>query len=201
MTNHTRTQTGASPDEEHTSPTQKTRLKDRLDVSDDVLETALGLYDQVEEVDMRGHDSALVPIAVIYIAIRQHGVARSITEVADAADVSTSDLYRTATAVGDVLDQHIPPMEPERYVGRIADDVGVSEETIEPALRALSRAKAAGYHSGRKPEGLAAAAIYTAIVETETDLDVTQHDLARTTSVSTETIRRSYHQMRELRED
>jgi transcription initiation factor TFIIB len=181
-----------------TNPTQKTRLSDRLDVSDEVLDEAVELYRQVQETDTRGHSSEAIPIAVIYIAIRQHGVARNIEEVADAANVSAPDLYRTARFVGDILHQGIPPAEPELYVGRLADETELSTATEEFALDIISRSKTQDYHSGRNPEGLAAAALYTAIVEGDVEEDVTQRELSDATNVNTVTIRRNYQQLSEL---
>lgn len=178
-----------------TNPTQKTRLSERLGVSEDVLDDAVDLYEQVQAEDTRGHSTEAIPIAVLYIAIRQHGVARNIEEVADAANVSAPDLYRTARFVGDILHQGIPPAEPELYVGRLADETGLSTATEELALAVLSESKSADYHSGRNPEGLAAAALYTAIVEGDVDEDVTQRELSEATNVNTVTIRRNYQQM------
>jgi transcription initiation factor TFIIB len=194
---HDRTDTEQGT-EAATSPTQKSRLSDRLDVSDEVLDEAVELYRQVQEADTRGHSSEAIPIAVIYIAIRQHGVARNIEEVADAADVSAPELYRTARFVGDIIHQGIPPAEPELYVGRLADETGLSTATEEFALDIISKSKARDYHSGRNPEGLAAAALYTAIVEGDADEDVTQRELSDTTNVNTVTIRRNYQKLSEM---
>jgi transcription initiation factor TFIIB len=180
------------------SPTQKTRLKERLGVSEAVLTDAVELYTQVQQEDTRGHSADAIPIAVLYIAIRQHGVARSIEEVADAAEVSSPDLYRTARFVSDVLHQGIPPAEPELYVGRITDETGLSADVEADALRILSATKSADYHSGRNPEGLAAAAVYTALAEREDRPSVTQRELSDVTSVNVVTIRRSHQKMREL---
>jgi transcription initiation factor TFIIB len=184
--------------ENGTNPTQKTRLSERLDVSEEVLDEALDLYQKVQEADTRGHPVEAIPIAVIYIAIRQQGVARNIEEVAEAADVSAPELYRTARFVGDILHQGIPPAEPELYVGRLADETGLSTDTEEFALDIISKSKSEGYHSGRNPEGLAAAALYTAIVEGDVDEDVTQRELSDATNVNTVTIRRNYQQLSEL---
>jgi transcription initiation factor TFIIB len=152
-------------------------------------------------VDTRGHPTEAVPIAVLYIAIRQQGVARNIEEVADAANVSAPELYRTARFVGDVLHQGIPPAEPELYVGRLVDETGLSTATEEFALEVLSETKSNDYHSGRNPEGLAAAALYTAIVEGDVDEDVTQRELGDATSVNTVTIRQNYQHMCEMLAD
>ncbi len=184
--------------ESTTNPTQKTRLSERLDVSEEVLEDAVELYKQVEQEDTRGHPTEAIPIAVVYIAIRQHGVARNIEEAAEAANVSATELYRTARFVSDILHQGIPPAEPELYVGRLVDETGLSSETEQLALDILSETKSADYHSGRNPEGLAAAALYAAMVTGDVDEDVTQRELSAATNVNTVTIRRNYQQMCEL---
>lgn len=182
------------------SPTEKTRLQERLDVSDEVLATAVDLYQQVQAADAREYRSETVPVAVIYIAIRQQGIPRSIEEVAAAADVSPPALYRTARFVGDELELGIPPAEPELYVGRLADATGLSGTTERAALRVLS-ATSAATRSGRNPEGLAAAALYLAVASGSSDDDVTQRELADVSSVSQETLRRNYQRLCEATGD
>ncbi|MHB9288892.1 hypothetical protein ACKVMT_17830 [Halobacteriales archaeon Cl-PHB] len=191
----------AASDGEQRSPAGKLRLQQRLDVSDAVLADAVALYDRVEEADLRGVDTDAVPIAVVYIAIRQRGVARNIEEVAAAADVATPELYRTARAITDRLDRGIPPAEPELYVGRLADETGVPEPIERRALEVLTVADEAGLYSGRNPAGLAAAAIYTALAEAEDDPSVTQRELSDASSVGTVTIRNSYQAMADLLDD
>jgi transcription initiation factor TFIIIB Brf1 subunit/transcription initiation factor TFIIB len=178
------------------SPTEKTRLQERLDVSEAVLSTAVDLYSELQDADARAFSADALPVAVIYIAIRQRGIPRSIEEVAGAADVSPPELYRTARFVSDELGQGIPPAEPELYVGRLADETDLTTATERAALDVLS-ATPAETRSGRNPEGLAAAALYLVASDGEVD-DVTQRDLAAVSSVSPETLRRNYKQLRDV---
>ena len=180
------------------SPTGKRQLKERLDVSEEVLHDAVEWYQQVTPADGERLDEDVLPIAVLYIAIRRHGVPRNIDEVAATANVSPRELYRTARAVGEELGQGIPPADPEIYVGRIADAFDVPAEAESTALRILSAAKAAGEHSGRNPGAVAAAAIYAALVETGNDSLVSQRELAEEANVHKRTIRHSYQRMQEL---
>lgn len=197
MTNEHETQP-SSTDERSANPTQKRQLKDRLDVSETVLKDAVEWYQQVATADISDVDEDVLPIAVLYIAIRQHGVPRNIDEVAEVAHVSTRKLYRTARTVGKHLEQGIPPADPEIYVGRIADEFDVPVEAEQVALRTLSAAKAAGHHSGRNPEAVAAAAVYVGAIETGNNELVSQRELSETTSVHKRTIRKSYKRMQEL---
>lgn len=187
---------GSSPIAGGTSPTQKTRLKERLGVSEEVLTDAVDLYEEVVQAEAGPYHEEALPIAVLYIAIRQQGVARNIEEVASAADVSPRRVYRAAQYVSDELEQGIPPAAPEIYVARLAEEVDLSEELEHEALRILSEAKAADYHSGRNPEGVAASAVYAAV--TLHDGPVTQRELAAATSVNVRTIRYGYERMLEL---
>lgn len=180
------------------NPTQKRQLKERLDVSEAVLQDAVEWYQQVATAEGDDVDSDVLPIAVLYIAIRQHGVPRNIDEVAATANVSPRTLYRTARAVGERLGQGIPPADPEIYIGRIADEFDVPPAAETTALRILSAAKAAGQHSGRNPGAVAAAAIYAALVERGEDSLVSQRELAEVTNVHKRTIRHSYQRMQEL---
>ncbi len=178
------------------SPTEKTRLQERLGVSDEVLAAAVELYRQVQGAALSEYHRETIPVAVVYIAIRQAGIPRSIEEVAAAADVSPPELYRTARFVSDELDQGIPPAEPELYVGRLADTTGVDAASERAALRVLSATPTAE-RSGRNPEGLAAAALYLAVADGG-DSSITQRELAAASSVSAETIRRNYQELRSV---
>ncbi|SDJ72374.1 transcription initiation factor TFIIB [Halovenus aranensis] len=183
-----------------TNPTQKRRLQQRLDVSEEVLADAVELYQTFRDSDAEVvHDRAL-PIAVLYIAIRQNGVPRQIDELAEVANVSPRRLYRTARAVGDTLHQGIPPSEPELYVGRLADQFDVASETETAALRVLATAKTDGYHVGRKPAGVAAAALYAVAVAEDERPDITQRALSEAAGVHIKTVRENYKELPSMSE-
>lgn len=180
------------------SPTEKVRLHEQLDLSEEVLADAIELYEEVSEADTRKYSEAALPVAALYIAIREHGVARNIDEVAEAAGIEPTELYRTAQFACTVLGTGIPPADSEIYVARLAEETGLDPVLEERAFRLLSAAKAAGYHSGRKPEGLAAAAINAAIVDADRDSAVTQQQLVEITDVTVNTIRRGYKEMLDI---
>lgn len=183
-------------DQSGRNPTQKRRLKERLDVSEPVLEDAISLYREFLDADVDIHYEETLPIAVLYIAVRQHGTPRQIDEMAAAAEVNPRHLYRAARLVSDTLDQGIPPTEPEIYVVRLADTFELCPDAEAATLDVLSEAKTRGYHIGRKPAGLAAAALYTVTSCEDSYPDVTQRELSRETGVYIRTIRQSYHRMR-----
>ncbi|MFC7059740.1 hypothetical protein [Halovenus salina] len=178
---------------DRTSPTQKRRLGEQLDVSEEVLADAVELYQQFRESDAEVVHEEELPVAVLYIAVRQNGVPRQIDELAAVADVSARHLYRTARVVSDTLQQGIPPTEPELYVGRLADHFDISPETEGNALDVLARAKADGYHIGRKPAGVAAAALYAAAEADRTE--ITQRALSEATGVHIRTVRENYKEL------
>lgn len=175
------------------NPTQKRRLGDQLDISEEVLADAVELYQQFRESDVEVAHEEELPVAVLYIAVRQNGVPRQIDELAAVANVSARRLYRTARVVSDTLQQGIPPTEPELYVGRLADHFDITPETEEVALDVLAQAKADGYHIGRKPAGVAAAALYAAAEADRTEL--TQRALSEATGVHIRTVRENYKEL------
>lgn len=186
---------GVSPATSRTNPTQKRRLGERLDVSEEVLRDAIEFYQTFLNSESESAHEEMLPIAVLYIAVRQNGVPRQIDELADVADVPARHLYRTARDVSDTLHQGIPPTEPELYIGRLADEFDVATETEEAALRILTAAKADGYHVGRKPAGVAAAALYSATDAKESRTDITQRSLSEATGVHIRTIRQNYKEL------
>lgn len=178
-----------------TNPTQKRRLQERLDVSEAVLADAVEFYQTFRDSDAEVVYDRVLPVAVLYIAIRQNGVPRQIDELAEVANVPPRRLYRTARAVGDTLHQGIPPSEPELYVGRLADQFDVASETEDAALRVLATAKTDGYHVGRKPAGVAAAALYAAAVAEDERADITQRALSEAAGVHIKTVRENYKEL------
>lgn len=179
------------------SPTGKRRLSERLGAPEEVFEDAVDLYEEVSGSETVAPHADVLPIAVIYIAVRQRGVARTIDEIASVADVSTRRVYQAARLVSDELDQAIPPAEPEMYVSRLAEEFELPPEIERRARDGLDDARRAGYHAGRDPAALAAAAVYAILLE-HGGPDVTQRDLCRATDSHPRTVRESYRELREF---
>lgn len=180
------------------SPTGKRQLQERLDVSEAVVEDAVSHYRTLDHEAFDDHLADALPIAVLYVAIRQHGVARNIEEIAAVADATPRKLYRTARLVSDQLGKGIPPVEPERYLVRLTDRFDLEEAVESEAFRVLSAAKSEEYHAGRKPAGLAAAALYTALDIHDQNPRVSQRELCEATGVHERTLREHYKQMQQF---
>lgn len=178
------------------SPTQKRRLGESLDVPEDVLADAVAFYRDLHGEQLDGIPEDVVPIAVLYIAVRQHGLARSIDEMASVAAVSSVSLYRAARRVSNVLDEGIPPVEPEVHVARLVDRFDLDPAIEEDAFETLAAAKADGYHVGKKPPGVAAAAVYAVLDVRDGNPAVTQRELSETTGVHIKTVRKNYQGIR-----
>jgi transcription initiation factor TFIIB len=180
------------------NPTQKRQLQERLDVSEAVLQDAVSLYRQLDHEELDDHLDGSLPIAVLYVAIRQHGIARNIDEIAAVADVTPRTLYRTARLVSDRLGTGIPPVEPERYLVRLTDRFDLDTAVESEAFRVLASAKSEEYHAGRKPAGVAAAALYTALDIHHQNPRLSQRELCEATGVHERTLREHYKQIRAL---
>lgn len=186
-----------STDGDQPNPTGKRQLQERLDLPDAVVQAAVDLYESLPEPETAQYADTL-PIAVLYITVRQHGIPRRIDEMAEVAAVSPPKLYRTARFVSDTIDEGIPPAEPEMYVTRLVDEFGITAESEQDALEMLAAAKRADYHVGRNPAGMAASALYAVTARRDDGSTVTQRTLSEKAGVRKKTIRRHYRQMCKL---
>ena len=86
-----------------------------------------------------------------------------------------------------------PIQDPSIYVTKIASRLGLSQKTVQEALRILDEAGRRGITIGKDPAGIATAALYIACEGRE----VRQRDLAKAAGVTEVTVR---HRSKELRD-
>lgn len=147
------------------------------------------LYPQVDNDG--GYADAAVP-ATLYAAVRIQGEPIRPQEVADATDTVDADrlmkdmrrLVRTLP-----FDVSVDGVE-RRYVERIVDDVGATDQLRATALSLCDDAVEAGLSNGKAPSAFAASVVYAASYLL--DADVEQKDVAESAGVTTTVIRRHY---------
>lgn len=189
---------GGSRTRTGTNPTGKQELHDRLGAPEGVLDEAVELYEQVSGSETVAPHTDALPVAVLYITVRQQGIPRTIDEIAAVADVPPRTVYQAARVVSDELDQAIPPAEPEMYISRLAEEFDLPTAVEKDALQILAAARETGYHAGRDPAGLAAGAVYATLDEREDGPELTQRQLCQVTDSHTRTVRQSYRALKDI---
>lgn len=172
------------------------RLKDKLALSDAVIEKAAYIYRKALDKGLvRGRSISALMASALFAACRNTETARNIKDVEAASNIKRKDIARCYRLLIKELDLRMPVPDPVQCVARIASRIGISEKTKRYAVQALQMAQAKEVSAGKDPMGLAAAALYLACVKYEEKL--TQKDIAVAANVTEVTIRNRYKGLRD----
>ena len=166
------------------------RLKDKLAVSDAVMERAAYLFRKA--VDMRivrGRPVSKIVASAMYAACRESGTIRDLNDVARASNVKRGDIARTYRYMVVEMGLTMPVTDPVKCVPKISSRLDLPETTSRHAVTMLNNAKKNGDLSGKSPAGLAAAALYMSCVEN--DDGKTQRELAKASGMTAMSVRNS----------
>jgi transcription initiation factor TFIIB len=176
------------------------RMGSALGLPENVRETASVIYRRALGEDLLpGRSIEGVASAALYAAGRQANHPRSVTEVATVSRVDDMEFKRTYRYIVRELGLAVQPADPASYVGRIASELDLADDTERRARELLATAEGTGVFNGKSPVGLAAAAIYAAGRLTGTN--ETQDDVAAASDVSTVTIRNRYKELLDVADE
>jgi len=172
------------------------RLKDKLSLSDSVVEKAAYIYRKAMDKKLvKGRSISGMIGSALYAACRDTAVPRTLKDVALASNVKKKDIARCYRLLVKELDLKMPVTDPIQCVARIASMINISEKTKRYAIKVLKTAQKNKESSGKHPMGLAAAALYLSCVKNGEDK--TQRDVAEAANVTEVTIRNRYKGLRE----
>ena len=189
-----RTLDGRSPVDRRTAGSLKhglmeiKRLKDKLAVSDAVMERAAHLFRKAVEINMtRGRSLGGLAASIMYVACRETDTVRDLNDIERASNVKRRDITRIYRMIVIEMGLSMPVTDPARCVSKIAGALEVSEKTIRKAIDILQNAKKNGRPAGKSPIVLAAAALYMAGMES--DNPKTQFEVSNASGVSGVSVR------------
>ena len=142
------------------------RLQKKLGIPDMVAEDALRIYTQtVKKKLTMGRSIDTLLAASIFCALRVHGIPRTIEEVTNAAQIPKKKVIKSYRLIlYDVLPKlnlHVKHFTPERYVDKFNDELKLSMQCRNIAVKLIEKAVSSGFNTaGKDPKGIAAAAIY-----------------------------------------
>ncbi|CAI9830830.1 MAG: transcription initiation factor IIB [Nitrosopumilus sp.] len=172
------------------------RLKDKLAISDSVIEKAAYLYRKALDKGLvRGRSISALMASALYAACRDTETPRNLKDIEQAANIKRKDIARCYRLLVKELDLRMPVIDSIQCIARIASRIGVAEKTKRHAVRVLKQAQAKEASAGKDPMGLAAAALYLACVKHGEDK--TQRDIADAANVTEVTIRNRYKGLKE----
>ena len=167
------------------------RLKDKLSISDAVIEKAAYIYRKALDKGLvRGRSISALMASALYAACRATETPRNLKDVEQAANIKRKDIARCYRLLIKELDLHLPVTDSVQCVARIASQIGIQEKTKRHAIKVLKLAQKNEISAGKDPMGLAAAALYLACVKNGEDK--TQRDIAEAANVTEVTIRNRY---------
>ena len=172
------------------------RLKDKLALSDAVVEKAAYIYRKALDKGLvRGRSISALMASALYAACRDTATARNLKDVEKAANIKRKDIARCYRLLVNELDLKMPVTDSIQCVARIASHIGITEKSKRHATQVLKEAQKNEISAGKDPMGLAAAALYLACVKF--DEDKTQRDIAEAANVTEVTIRNRYKGLKE----
>jgi transcription initiation factor TFIIB len=173
------------------------RLKDKLSLSDSVVEKAAYIYRKaLEKKLVRGRTIHGMMGSALYAACREAGTPRTLKDIAETTNIKRKDIARCYRLLIRELSLKMPVVDSVQNVARIASKIGLSEKTKRYAIEILRKAEENKISAGKNPMGLAAAALYLSCLKNGEDK--TQGDVAEAANITEVTIRNRYKGLKEL---
>ena len=175
--------------------TQLSILKDKLNLSDTVIEKTAYIYRKAQErLLIRGRTISGMLAAAIYIACREMGTPRTLNDIATVNNMKRKELARNYRLLYFELDLRIPIIDPMKCIVKVANKAILSERTKRQAADIMSKAIRREIPAGRDPMGLAAAILYISCLKTGEN--TTQTDVARASGKTEVTIRNRFTELK-----
>ncbi len=172
------------------------RISSQLDMPSGILESAKKIYkDAFSEGITKGRSINAVVAAALYAAARLQKSTRTLEEIAEMSKrISKKEVARVYRILLNKLPQlHIPLIEPDEYIPRLATDLELSGEVQVRSLEILEQAKELHITRGKLPIGIAAAAVYIAAIEL--DERRTQSEVCEAAQITEVTLRTRYKEL------
>jgi len=164
------------------------RVKDKLGLSDAIIEKTAYIYRKAQEKQLvRGRSISSILSAAIYIACREMSASRSLAEVIAITNVKRKVITRSYRLLVSELDIKMPLVDPMKCVAKLANKARLSEKTKRMAMRTMGDLTRKGISAGKGPMGLAATVLYLSCLSNGEH--ATQRDIAEAAGVTEVTIR------------
>jgi transcription initiation factor TFIIB len=175
--------------------TQLSILKDKLNLSDAVIEKTAYIYRKAQQRQLiRGRTIFGVLSAAVYIACRELGTPRTLNDIATVNNMKRKELARNYRLLYFELDLRTPIIDPMKCIVKVANKANLTENTKRQALDIMRQAIKKEISAGKDPMGLAAAILYISCLKTGEN--TTQTDVARASGKTEVTIRNRFTELK-----
>jgi transcription initiation factor TFIIB len=171
-------------------------LKDKLGLSDTVIEKTAYIYRKAQERGLvRGRTISGILAAAVYIACRELGTPRTLKDIAADSNVKLNEVSRSYRLLYFELDLKIPIVDPLKCIAKVANKANLSEKTRRQAAEIMNNVTKREISAGKDPMGLAASVLY--LSSFNTGESITQNNIASAAGVTEVTLR---NRVRDLKE-
>ena len=137
------------------------RLKDKLGLSDAIVEKTAYTYRKAHEKGLiRGRTMHAVLAACVYIACREIENPRTLRDLATIMNIKRKDITRSYRMLVLELDFKIPLIDPMKCIIKISNNLDLSEKTKRKAMHIMDKVIGTRISAGKNPMGLAASILY-----------------------------------------
>ena len=131
-----------------------------------VTEESLRIYSKAVKMKLTmGRSIDNLVAASVFIAVKIHGIPRTLEEVAAAISISKKSLSKAYRLIMREFNLKIQPASPTTFLAKFASELGLSIQVQNRAKELLELTKRKSNLIGKDPKGLASAAIYIAAKE------------------------------------
>jgi transcription initiation factor TFIIB len=170
---------------------QLDRLKEKLGLSDTIVEKTAYIYRKVQERGLiRGRTIDGTLAAAVYITCRETGTPRTINDIAHASNTKRKDVTRCYRLMVLELGIKIPVVDPMKCLAKVANKLSISEKTKHQAMNIMEEVVNKKITAGKEPMGMAATVVYASSLKT--DEKISQRDIAAASGVTEVTIRNRF---------
>jgi transcription initiation factor TFIIB len=165
--------------------TELSGLKDKLGLSDAIIEKAAYVYRKAQEKSLvRGRSTSAILAAAIYASCREMGAPRTLKDVAAGTEVKRKDISRSYRILILELDIKVPLVDPMKCIAKIAN---------RAAMKTMNDIVEMKISAGKLPMGLAATLLYMSCLKNGENK--TQRDIADAAGVTEVTIRNRFNDL------
>lgn len=172
-------------------------IKDKLSLNDALIEKSA--YNYRKALDRRiikGRSIRALVVASVYAACRELNVPRTLDEIAQTANADSIFAGKCYRLLVRFLKLHLPVLDSNVYLAKIANKAKVSERTYRRGLEMLTSIKENPISHGKDPNALAVAVLYAACLKENEKVSQAQIAVAGDTSIVT--LRKRYQDVRSI---
>ena len=174
-------------------------LKDKLVLSDAVIERSAYIYRKVQEIGfVRGRSIITVVAAAAYIACREMGITRTLDDISTSCYIRRKILSKTFRQLIIEFDFIVPMVDPVKCIVRVANKANLSEKTKRQAVSIMNDITATKdeilLSAGKDPMALTATVLYLSSLKTGEN--ITQNNISNAAGVTAVTLRSRFRDLK-----